>query len=161
MTVTIVVAMAANGVIGADRGIPWHLPADLAHFKKLTLGHPIVMGRATYDSIGRPLPGRTTIVVTRQSQWAADGVFAVSGVTEGLALAAGMDPEVFLVGGAQVYGEALSLGLVDRMSVTRVHMEVEGDTHFPDVNWAEWVESARDEHPESDPPFAIVRYDRC
>ena len=160
MTVTLVVAISAHGVIGAQGGIPWHLPADLAHFKQLTLGHPIVMGRATYDSIGRPLPGRTTIVVTRQPDWFVDGVFAVSGVVEGLALGAGMDAEVFLVGGAQVYAEALAFGLVDRMSVTRVQLEVDGDTKFPDIDWDEWIETARDKHPEGNPPYDIVSYDR-
>lgn len=155
MTVTIVAAIGANGVIGADGGIPWHLPADLAHFKQLTLGHPLVMGRATYDSIGRPLPGRTTIVVTRQPQWSAHGVLVAGGVPEALAQAADLDDEVFLVGGAQIYAEALGLGLVDRMSVTRVELAPEGDTYFPDLDWDDWVEKSREDHPA----FAVVEYE--
>jgi dihydrofolate reductase len=146
MTVTLVVAMSRGGVIGADGGIPWHLPADLQHFKRLTLGHPMVMGRATFDSIGRALPGRTTIVVTRQPDWTADGVLVAGGVREAIDLGRGLDDEVFLVGGAQVYAQALEAGLVDRLVVSRVDVDVEGDTHFPDVDWAAWPEVARDPH---------------
>jgi dihydrofolate reductase len=159
MTVTLVVAMGTNGVIGAEGGIPWHLPADLAHFKQLTLGHPIVMGRKTYDSIGRPLPGRTTIVVTRREDWSAEGVQVAGSLPDALALAEVLDDDVFLVGGAQIYAEAMASGSADRMSVTHVNLAPDGDTMFPEVHWADWAEVTREDHPDSTPPFAIVTYD--
>jgi len=161
MTVTLVVAMGTNGIIGADGGIPWRLPADLANFKQLTMGHPMVMGRATYDSIGRPLPGRTTIVVTRQVTWSALGVLVAPNLPDALRQAAELDNEIFLVGGAQVYAEALDAGLVDSMVVTRVELAPEGDTYFPEVDWDEWTVVEHAEHPDDTPPFTITRFDRA
>lgn len=158
MTTTLVVAIGSNGVIGAGGAIPWHLPADLAHFKQLTLGHPLVMGRATFESIGRPLPGRTTIVLTHRPDWSAEGVQVASSLPDALALAGVFDDDVFLVGGAQVYREALAADLVDQMSITRVELAPAGDTTFPEVDWDDWVEIGRDDHPSDDPPFAIVGY---
>ena len=161
MTVTLVVAMGTNGVIGADGGIPWRLPADLANFRALTMGHPMVMGRATYDSIGRPLPGRTTIVVTRQVTWSAPGVLVAPDLVDALRQAHELDHEVFLVGGAQVYAEALDAGLVDSMVVTRVELAPDGDTYFPEVDWDEWTVVGHDDHPDDEPPFTITRFDRA
>ena len=163
MSVTLVVAMGANRVIGADGGLPWHLPEDLAHFKRLTLGHPMVMGRATYESIGRPLPGRTTIVVTRRSDWSADGVETAASLDAALQRAAELDDEVFLVGGGQVYAEALDRGLVDVMSVTRVAAAPDGDTYFPLIDWEQWQEAGRVPHVGPEPErlaFDIVTYVR-
>ena len=160
MTVTLVVAMGTNGVIGADGGIPWRLPADLANVKELTMGHPMVMGRATYDSIGRPLPGRTTVVVTRQVAWSAVGVLVASSLPDALRQAYELDHEVFLVGGAQIYAEALDAGLVDSMVVTRVELAPEGDTYFPEVDWDEWAVVSMERHPDDNPPFTITRFDR-
>ena len=141
--VTILAAVARNGVIGVDGGLPWHLPDELALFKELTLGHVLVMGRRTYDSVGRPLPGRTTIVVTRQPEWDAgdDRVRRAGSVTEALEVAAGIDGDIFVVGGAQVYAEALPAA--DRLALTFVDAGPEGDTTFPDVDWSQWRESAR------------------
>lgn len=158
MTVVIVVAMGADGVIGVGGDMPWHLPADLAHFKAVTLGHPMIMGRKTYESIGRPLPGRITIVVTRQPDWAAEGVLVAAGLGEALAMASARDDELFIVGGAQIYAEALGCGVVDEMIVTHIDAAPEGDTYFPQVDWSEWAENSRDEFPDSVPPFAIVTY---
>ena len=142
MTVTIVAAVARNGVIGIDGGLPWHLPDELALFKQLTLGHVLVMGRRTYESIGRPLPGRTTVVVTRQPDWhGAEDVLRASSVASALELGAAVDDEVFVVGGAQVYAEAL--GLADRLALTFVDAEPEGDTRFPEVDWSQWEETDR------------------
>lgn len=138
MTVTIVVAMGENRVIGTGGQIPWHLPADLAHFKQLTLGHPMIMGRKTFDSIGRVLPGRTSIVVTRQPDWTADGVVTAADLDEALTVAAELDDEVFIVGGGQIYAEALERGLVDTMVLTQVRAAPDGDTVFPDFDHAEW-----------------------
>lgn len=160
MTVTIVVALGTDGVIGVDGDMPWHLPADLAHFKAVTLGHPMIMGRKTYESIGRPLPGRTTIVVTRQTDWAAAGVLVAADLGEALALASALDDELFIVGGAQIYTEALSRGFVDSMIVTHIDAAPEGDTYFPQVEWSAWKETARQDFPDTRPPFDIVTYDK-
>ena len=154
MSVTLVVARGSNGVIGAAGAIPWHLPADLAHFKQLTVGHVLVMGRVTFESIGRPLPGRTTVVVTRDPHWRAEGVLTAGSVADALDVAAGVDPQVFVVGGAQVYAESLALGRVDRAVVTEVGLAPEGDTGFDGIE--DWVEVSREDHPESAPPYAIV-----
>jgi dihydrofolate reductase len=145
MTVTILAAIARNGVIGVDGGLPWHLPDELALFKELTLGHVLVMGRRTYESVGRPLPGRTTIVVTRRPDWepGVDGVLRAASVEEALEVACEIDDEVFVVGGAEVYAAALSTA--DRLALTFVDSEPEGDTTFPDVDWSPWRETARRE----------------
>ena len=156
MSVTLVVAMGANRVIGVDGSLPWRLPEDLAHFKQLTLGHPMVMGRATYESIGRPLPGRTTIVVTRQDDWTAEGVEVAPSLDAALARGHELDDEVFLVGGAQVYAEALERGLVDVMVVTRVAASPDGDAFFPSIDWETWREGGRVPHDG----FDIVTYTR-
>ena len=142
MTVTILAAVARNGVIGVDGGLPWHLPDELALFKELTLGHVLVMGRRTYESVGKPLPGRTTVVVTRDPDWeGAEGVLRAGSVAEALELAGSLDDEVFVVGGAQVYAEALAAA--DRLALTFVDAEPIGDTLFPAVDWTEWGERAR------------------
>lgn len=142
MTVTLVAAVARNGVIGADGGIPWHLPGEQRRFKELTVGHVLVMGRKTFESIGRPLPERTTVVVTRQPSWTHDGVLTAAGVPEAIALAETIDEAVFVVGGAGVYAEALPLA--DRLELTHVDAEPEGDVWFPEVDWSEWRETARE-----------------
>lgn len=157
MTVTIVVAMGSDGVIGVDGDMPWHLPADLAHFKRATLGHPMIMGRKTYESIGRPLPGRTTIVVTGQPDWSAEGVQVAASFGQALDEALALDPEVFVVGGAQIYAEALGHGVVDRLVVTHIDAAPAGDTYFPDLNWSEWKVTEQEPH-EGDPSFTIKTY---
>jgi dihydrofolate reductase len=159
MTVTLVVAIGANGVIGVDRGLPWRLPEDLAHFKALTMGHPMVMGRTTFESIGRPLPGRTTIVVTRNPDWSAEGVEVAPTLEAALERAQELDDEVFLVGGGQIYTAALEAGLVDQLCVTRVAASPDGDTRFPAIDWKQWREVGSVPF-GSDPSFAIVTYER-
>ena len=145
MPVTIVAAVARNGVIGVDGRLPWRLPDDLRRFKKLTLGHVLVMGRKTYESIGHPLPGRTTVVVTRNARWdsGSDEVVVAAGVPEAIAAATAIDDEVFLVGGAQVYAAALPV--THRIELTLVDAEPDGDTTVPDVDWGEWLELGREE----------------
>ncbi len=164
MTTTLVVAVAANGVIGAAGALPWRLPEDLKNFKQLTLGHPMIMGRATYESIGRPLPGRTTIVLTRSRDWSpgagGEDVLVAGDLDEALRLAAELDDEVFLVGGAQVYADALARDLVDVMAYTRVAAAPDGDTHFPEVDWDRWREVGRVPH-DGDVPFEVVTYERA
>ena len=151
MTVTLIAAVARNGVIGADGGIPWHLPEDFAHFKATTLGHTLVMGRATYESIGRPLPGRTTIVLTRDPDWGAEGVLVAGSVEEALAMA---DGDVFIAGGAAVYAAALPYA--DQQLISEVDQSPPGDTFFPAFVRDEWHEVGRDEHEG----FDVVRWRR-
>jgi dihydrofolate reductase len=156
MTVTIVAAIATNGVIGRQGGLPWRLPADLRHFKQLTLGHVLVMGRRTYESIGHPLPGRTTVVVSRRATTVPESaaVITARSVDAAVALAHEIDDEVFVVGGAQVYAAALDIA--DRMVLTLVDGRPDGDTVFPDVDWTCWRESAR----QLSDGLAFVTYER-
>jgi dihydrofolate reductase len=152
-----VVARADNGVIGRDGGLPWHLPADLRHFKAVTLGKPIVMGRRTFKSIGRPLPGRHNIVLTR-GDWTADGVTVVAGLPA--ALGAAGAGEVAIIGGATVYAAALPL--VGRVYLTEVHATPAGDTVLPAFDPAAWVETTRDDHAgDGDAPgYSFVTLER-
>jgi dihydrofolate reductase len=152
--VVLVAAVAANGVIG-DRGtIPWRIPGEQAHFKAVTLGHTLVMGRATYDSIGRPLPGRTTIVLTRDPDWRVDGVLVAASLPEALRLADGLPGDVMVAGGQQVYAQALPVA--DAQVLTRVHLSPEGDTHYPDFDPREWEETGLEHHGSHD----VVRLTR-
>lgn len=155
MTVTIVAAVAANGVIGRGGGLPWHLSEDLAHFKRVTLGHVLVMGRRTYESIGRPLPGRATVVVTRQPGWRADGVEVAASFDAALEAAAAHGPDVFVAGGSEIF--RLALPLADRLALTLVDDCPDGDTYFPDVDWTQWREVRR----EPGDGFAFVDYERA
>ncbi|MFA5862918.1 MAG: dihydrofolate reductase [Candidatus Thermoplasmatota archaeon] len=144
MRVVIIVAAAENGVIGRDGKMPWHLSEDLKRFKRLTMGHPIVMGRKTWDSIGRVLPGRENIIITRQAGFAAPGATVVGSIAEAIdhARKAGAS-DVFIIGGAQTYAQALPLA--DVVELTRVHASPEGDARFPALG-PEWREVAREEH---------------
>ncbi|MCW2766449.1 MAG: dihydrofolate reductase [Nocardioides sp.] len=149
-----VAAVADNGVIGVDGDIPWRIPEDFAHFKRTTLGHTLVMGRSTYDSIGRPLPGRTTIVLTRTPTWSADGVLVASSFDEALSLAEELPGDVMVAGGAAVY--AAAMGRADEQVLTEVHQSPQGDTFYPSFDRSEWVESNREAHDG----FDVVRWVR-
>ncbi len=147
MRLSLIVAMADDRVIGSGGDLPWHLPADLKRFKRLTMGHHLILGRKTFESIGKPLPGRRMIVLTR-----GDGarlpkeVQAASSLDAAIRLARERnDDEVFVAGGASVYREALDHA--DRIHLTRVHATVAGDVFFPDVDWAGWELLSRDDHP--------------
>jgi dihydrofolate reductase len=140
---TLIAAYADNRVIGDHGAIPWRIPDDFAHFKATTMGGTLVMGRTTYDSIGRPLPGRTTIVVTRDPDWSADGVLVAHSLGEALALAAEQSGEVFVAGGAQLYEQALTPAT--HQVLTEVHQSPDGDAHYPDFDRGEWVETRREE----------------
>lgn len=144
----IIVARADNGVIGRDNQLPWHLPADLKHFKSLTTGHPIVMGRRTFESIGKPLPNRTNIVVTRQTDWQGEGVEVAHSVLGALELARQFGEDVFVIGGAEIYREALPA--VDTVYLTEVHHEADGDTVLPAFTADIWREVARERHEPDD-----------
>ncbi len=145
---TLVAAYAADRVIGDHGRIPWHLPDDFAHFKATTMGGVLVMGRATYDSIGRPLPGRTTIVVTRTPDWTAEGVLVAHSVDDALALAARQPGETFVAGGTQLYEQTLPLAT--HQVLTEVHLTVDGDARYPEFDLAEWVETRRESRTDLD-----------
>lgn len=140
---TLVAAMAEGRVIGIENRLPWHLPEDLRHFKAVTLGKPVVMGRKTFESIGRPLPGRHNIVVTRQTDWQAEGVECAHGIEQALQLAGDVD-EVCLIGGAELYAQALSFA--DCLQLTEIALSVSGDAVFPDFLAAGWREVSRETH---------------
>jgi dihydrofolate reductase len=142
--VTLILARAANGVIGAKGGLPWHLPEDLAFFKRTTMGHPIVMGRKTWESIGRPLPGRRSVVVSRDRSFPATGADVVHSLDEAIALCAGTD-EIFVIGGAQLYADALPRA--NRLLLTEIHADFEGDTFLPAPSTEAWAETSREVHP--------------
>lgn len=149
--ITLLAALGRNRVIGVDGQMPWHLPGDLRHFKETTMGHPIVMGRKTFESIGRALPGRRTIVITRSTQWQHPGVEVAHSFPEALALAGPAD-EVFVTGGGEVYAEAMPFA--SRMILTEVDQSPEGDTWFPEWVLHDWREAGRVEHDG----FAVVTY---
>ena len=149
MIVSAIVAVAKNGVIGAGGQIPWYLPADLAWFKKTTLGHHIIMGRNSFHSIGRPLPKRTNIVITRDPFFSAEGVLIAHSVEEALGMAFDDgETEAFIIGGGQIYRE--SIDLWDKLYLTSVDISPEGDVHFPEINQEEWVETWREERAADD-----------
>ena len=152
MTITVLAAVGANLVSGRDGDMPWHLPQDLAHFKATTMGHTMVMGRKTYDAIGRALPGRRTIVITRQKGWHAPGVEVAHSLADALALAG--PTEVFVIGGGQVYREAIPFA--DQMMLTEIDQSPEGDAFFPPFEADHWHETAREPHDG----FAFVTYVR-
>ncbi len=158
--VSLIVAMAKNRVIGIDNTLPWHLPADLKHFKALTMGHHIVMGRKTYESIGKPLPGRTSVVVTRNAGYSAPGVTAVNSLPAAIS-ACGDDDEIFVIGGAELYLQAITLA--DRIYLTEIGADIHGDAYFPEINLGEWQEVSRETHLQPEPQplqYHFVIYNR-
>ena len=132
---SIIAAVAQNNIIGKDNKLVWHMPADLRYFKNTTMGHTMIMGRKTFESFGKPLPGRRSIVVTRQKDWHYEGVEVTHSLEEAIELAP-KDKEVFIVGGAEIYRQALPL--CDKMYLTVIHHDFEGDTAFPAVDFNEW-----------------------
>ncbi|MCO5109490.1 MAG: dihydrofolate reductase [Burkholderiaceae bacterium] len=162
MHIALIYARAANGVIGKDGSMPWHLPEDLAHFKRLTQGSPVVMGRKTWDSLPprfRPLPGRANIVVTRQENWNEISAQRASSLRNALQIAEQSNPAtVWVIGGAQIYAQALPLA--QRVEVTEIAQDFDGDAHAP-VLGPEWMETAREAHTSAGGlPFSFVRYER-
>lgn len=147
--IALIWAMARNRVIGQANALPWRLPADLAHFKSLTTGHPVLMGRKTFASLGRPLPNRTNIVITRERDYAASGCIIAHSLDEALAVAAPHVPpddrQIFVIGGADLYTQMLQRA--DRLYITLVDADVDGDAWFPAFDWQEWQEVERRRHP--------------
>lgn len=138
---SLIVAVAKNGVIGHNNSMPWHLPEDLKHFRALTTGHHIIMGRKTYESLGRLLPGRTTVIVTRNQDYKLEGALIAHSLASAVALCAG-DAEAFVIGGAELYQQALDF--VDKLYVTEVDLTPVGDAYFPPIEAAQWQEISRD-----------------
>jgi dihydrofolate reductase len=166
MGLVLVAAVAENGVIGRDGRLPWHLRSDLQHFRAVTLGHPAVMGRKTYDAIGKPLAGRTNIVVSRDPAFAAPGVVAAPDLDAALAIARGDalrrgTVEIMIIGGADLYRQTIDRAA--RLEITRVHARPEGDSVFPPIDPAHWRETGRREHPagrDDDAAFTTLVYER-
>lgn len=145
MIVSLIVAASENNVIGRNNDLPWHLPNDMKFFREKTAGHPIIMGRKNYESIGRPLPKRTNIIVTRDSTYEANGCLIASSLEEAILFAKkdGTE-EIFVIGGGEIYKQAMELA--NRIYLTRVHAEVEGDVYFPEIDPDVWEEVERTEH---------------
>ncbi len=163
MFVSIIVARSDNGAIGHDGGLPWHLRSDLQRFKALTMGHHLIMGRKTFESIGRRLPGRTTIVLSRDPDYAPNGVLVARSVEEALSLAQGRgESEVFVCGGAEVYAQALALS--DRIYLTQVHAQVPGEVFFPPLDVESWQVTqteSRPAGPGDDYAFTFINLEKC
>ncbi|MDA9599004.1 dihydrofolate reductase [bacterium] len=164
MKLSLIVAVSRNGVIGIDNQLPWHLPEDLKYFKSATMGKPLIMGRKTYDSIGRPLPGRTNIVVTRDASWQASGVEVAKSLEAAMSLGekACLDAEadeIMVIGGEQIY--RMTLPAADRLYLTQVDAEIEGDAFFPAVDFSQWKQvnellpELTDTH-----PYRFLQFDR-
>ncbi len=166
MRLALIAAVAENGIVGRDNRLPWHLPEDLKYFKRTTVGKPVVMGRKTWDSIGRPLPGRTNIVISRQSNLRLEGVSVVADLPAALRLAEGIagregSDELMVIGGSEIH--ALALPMAQRLYLTEVHAQVAGDAFFPAWNRHEWEESSRRRHSADDTnpyDYSFVIYNR-
>ena len=135
--ITIIAAIAKNNALGKDNDLIWHLPADLKRFKKITSGHHILMGRNTFESIGKPLPNRTTIIITRNEDYVKDGCFIANSLEEAIEMAED-DEQIYIIGGAQIYKYALENNLADALEITLVHQEFEADVFFPEIDRSVW-----------------------
>ena len=158
--ISIIVAVASNGVIGDKNSLLWHIREDMVHFRTTTSGHPVIMGRKTYDSIGRPLPKRTNVVITRDTNLVIEGCTVVHSLEEAVSMFDSAE-EVFVIGGAQIYAQALPLA--ERIYLTVVGKEYDGDTSFPDIDYAEWIELSREDYDcgeEFEYPFSFITLER-
>ncbi|SFM93146.1 dihydrofolate reductase [Algoriella xinjiangensis] len=159
--INVIVAKASNNVIGAKNDLIWHLPNDLKHFKNLTSGHPIIMGRKTFESLGRPLPNRTNIVVTRDKDWQAENIEKEFSLEKAIESAKKINEDIYIIGGGNIYKQAMEFA--DVLYITEVHHEFEGDTYFPEIDEEIWEEVAREnfmkdeKHPYA---YSYVTYKR-
>ncbi len=157
---SILVAMAQNRTIGINNTLPWHIPEDLKRFKALTMGHHMIMGRKTFDSIGMPLPGRTTVIVTRNQSLKIEGCIIAHSLEQAVSACAG-DDEIFIIGGAELYAQAMPL--TDTLYITKIQQDVEGDAHFPSFDKSVWQEVSRERHSQETPQalaYHFVTYHR-
>jgi dihydrofolate reductase len=160
VVISIIAAISTNNVIGRDGDLPWRMPTDLKRFKRLTMGHHLVVGRKTWNEVGRPLPGRIMVVITRDPGFVAEGATVVHSLDEALEVARD-DAEIFIAGGGEIYRQALAVA--DRMYLTRIHAIIEGDTRFPDFDESAWILVEREDHlaDESNPyPFSFLTYQK-
>ena len=141
-TISIIVAISNNNVIGNENKLIWHLPTDLINFKKLTMGHHIIMGRKTFESIGKPLPGRTSIVISKNTNLKIDGCIVVNSIKDAINISKA-DDEVFIIGGAEIYKQTLEIA--DKLYITRIYNDFNGDTYFPDLNIENWNQIKKDD----------------
>ena len=141
--ITLIAAISTNNALGKDNDLIWRLPADLKRFKKVTSGYPILMGRNTFESIGKPLPNRTSIIITRNNQYKKEGCLIANSLEEAIAITEGKN--AFIIGGAQVYKQALENNLIDQLDITRVHQEFEADVFFPEIDLTIWQEISRED----------------
>lgn len=155
--ISMIVAAAENGVIGVDNQLPWRISEDLRYFKRVTMGKPVVMGRKTFQSIGKPLPGRPNIVLTRDRGWSAEGVRVVHDIDAALALAETLGEEVMVIGGAELFNALLPA--TQRLYYTEVHRAFDGDAYFPKPDPAQWQETAREDH-DGDPAYSFTVLER-
>lgn len=162
-TINIIVAYSRNNIIGNQGQMPWNIPSDLAYFKETTMGSPIIMGRVTWESLGRPLPGRLNIVISRNSDYIAEGAELVADLESAIRLAQDRAPEqdIFIIGGGQIYAQALESGLATKVYATEIHNNIEGDTAFPALDMELWQEISRAPQPiDNDYDFDFVIYQR-
>ena len=159
--ITIVVAMGLNNEIGANNQLLWHLPKDLKHFKEITTGHPIIMGRKTYESIGKPLPNRTNIVVSTKKDWFEEGILIVGSLKEAIKFAKKMDEEIFIIGGGNIYEQTIDLA--EKLEVTQVNAELKADIFFPKINpkiWNKTNEISHEKDEKNEYDFSFQTYER-
>jgi dihydrofolate reductase len=160
MKISLICAASQNGIIGRDNRLPWRLPADLAHFKRLTIGHYILMGRKTYQSIGKPLPNRTNIVITRQAGFQAEGCLVAHTLEDALDLCPS-DEEIFVIGGAEIYHQVQPVA--DKIYLTRIWQDFEGDTLLFEINLRGWQETSRDDFAPDEKnkyPYSFITYEK-
>ena len=139
--VTIIAAIANNNALGKNNDLIWHLPADLKRFKNVTSGHHILMGRNTFESIGKPLPNRTTVIITRNKEYKVEGCFVVDSIEKAIEIAKA-DTHIFIIGGAQIYKQTIAANLVDQLDITQVHHSFDADVYFPEIDMKIWKETA-------------------
>ncbi len=159
-TITIIAAIATNNALGKDNDLIWHLPADLKRFKKVTSGHHILMGRKTYESIGKPLPNRTTVIITRNKEYKAAGCVVVDSIEKAIEVAKAA-AQVFIIGGAQIYKQAMTSNLVDRLDITQVHHAFDADVYFPEITSEDWIQEGKEDFMADDKnkyDYSFVRY---
>lgn len=158
--ISVIVAVAQNGVIGCENRLIWHISEDLRRFKAITAGHPVIMGRKTWESLGRPLPNRTNVVVTRNPDYRAEGCTVVNSLDEAMAMF-GAQEEIFIIGGAEIYSQAMPVA--DKLYITVVHADYEGDTVFPKWDRSQWTQTLDERHERGekfDKPFSFMEFIR-
>lgn len=158
--ISIIAALAKNNALGKDNDLIWHLPADLKRFKEITSGHHIIMGRNTFESIGKPLPNRTSIIITRNEQYDKEGCLVANSIEEAIELAKD-DSNIFIIGGAQIYAQVLEKDLVEQLDITLVHEDFEADVFFPNIHEDVWEEISREDHyadNKNNYNYSFIRY---